>query len=1273
MAEEILESQGIDGSQQQDQQVPEPPKKLSVKDFAAKIKAKYPTYSSVDDNELVSKMLDKYPTYKDQVESPIVKKKETTGEPSKTGVQTDESGIPTVSLSPSPSQKTSQPSVQPSQESNSVWEQSSLNPMSTIKGMTQQPAAPTIPEQIQPVAQAKPKPKVKPKVVERPSITDNANKIDWYNASEAPAGKVEEPKAILGDFNRAVEEQVQYGKTAEAPKDFTAVDFTKHLFNKMIDATNSMPAAAADMVAASIATQMPNPIQAQQFLHDFRTNIYPSIRDFHKKIELNVPKAKEEEFNNSFLSNVVTGIGEMVPAMALPMGSGFLLQAYDNGVNSINQSEEGKNLPEVAKTIFGAASASTLGLLMKLNIDKIFGKDLSKAATSIATKTLNKMLQESEAPITMEAFEKALIPEVTSLKDKIVSNGGKILNSGIHSSLFGTAMAATDDLSKAIVNKATGKKVFDEKSYELPADLGKVFDPNSWGNGWKDIATTSASMGAQGLLLGGVAIPRTQESNYIKEAVTNAKSAEDIAKLKNDINEGLGNGTLAPEDAKRVSDLVDKYVAINSKIPAGTPNRSDVVDKVEQKDDLKNQATQIIDQTKTVDDAFHPQMLKEAEALMNRANEVNGEITGVSSEPVKQSMYLDPLELPELKQQIADINDRISKGGADGEVAKQELATIKEDPIKFYEDRKQNARENLTPETNLNEVLANYDSIINKLKENDKENKSRLSGEVGVGEEPVKTKPVEGGGAQETSGGGVLQAQGTEGEGKGVEPKVGEVTDTEYNNFIDKGAVSDERINDIAEKIKNKEDLSDREKEIFTDKTADINKILKEKQQAELLKQKEVGEEVVPELKDVESTAKALEVGEKDLKKQKELAPKIKEIKNVYFHGTNNNDIKFDENTVFYGSKDEKFADTYGEKIIPTVIELKNPYDLSKSVDGKILDENGNPYKDENGVEYSYSYIDNKVKSKLKERGYDGILMDGDVVAFDKNQVKTLSEAYHEAKADGSNPDLVKAVEDLIGKKTEAELPKQKEVGEEVKEENKKTFFHGGRLDSEGDIFLTPSKEIAKEYASINEGKVKSFSLDENKIMKEDEVRDIIKEMNLSNKEGETDFEDLLLHELLDPRIDTSFSKEDINKIKEEVKKRGYDAISYTDEDITGKSKFGTESIIVINKDAIQPTRKKAGGAVQATTGVPEQQGFKEGVQPSTEPISGGGTETTTTVLKGKEPKLFSQASVNRVEAKKAYAHVNSMDVPTDANGLAKHWLASGGKVGVESFADEVM
>ena len=56
---------------------PQPkPKKLSVKDFATKIKQKYPDYKDIDDKVLTDKIIAKYPVYKDQVElTPNVKKK----------------------------------------------------------------------------------------------------------------------------------------------------------------------------------------------------------------------------------------------------------------------------------------------------------------------------------------------------------------------------------------------------------------------------------------------------------------------------------------------------------------------------------------------------------------------------------------------------------------------------------------------------------------------------------------------------------------------------------------------------------------------------------------------------------------------------------------------------------------------------------------------------------------------------------------------------------------------------------------------------------------------------------------------------------------------------------------------------------------------------------------------------------------------------------------------------------------------------------------------
>ena len=53
----------------QDEQIPvqdpsteqDPPKKLSIGEFAAKIKEKYPDYKDIEDNALVDKIVSKYP------------------------------------------------------------------------------------------------------------------------------------------------------------------------------------------------------------------------------------------------------------------------------------------------------------------------------------------------------------------------------------------------------------------------------------------------------------------------------------------------------------------------------------------------------------------------------------------------------------------------------------------------------------------------------------------------------------------------------------------------------------------------------------------------------------------------------------------------------------------------------------------------------------------------------------------------------------------------------------------------------------------------------------------------------------------------------------------------------------------------------------------------------------------------------------------------------------------------------------------------------------
>lgn len=91
----------------------------------------------------------------------------------------------------------------------------------------------------------------------------------------------------------------------------------------------------------------------------------------------------------------------------------------------------------------------------------------------------------------------------------------------------------------------------------------------------------------------------------------------------------------------------------------------------------------------------------------------------------------------------------------------------------FYADYDGTSRITKTERGNLIELNpSEYKQFTEEPKptQNDKENISGVPSEIGGGEEPVQAKPVEGGGAQEISGGGVLQENVPSGEGK-VEEK----------------------------------------------------------------------------------------------------------------------------------------------------------------------------------------------------------------------------------------------------------------------------------------------------------------------------------------------------------------------------------------------------------------------------------------------------------------------------------------------------------------------
>lgn len=256
----------------------------------------------------------------------------------------------------------------------------------------------------------------------------------------------------------------------------------------------------------------------------------------------------------------------------------------------------------------------------------------------------------------------------------------------------------------------------------------------------------------------------------------------------------------------------------------------------------------------------------------------------------------------------------------------------------------------------------------------------------------------------------------------------------------------------------------------------------------ESLEQREQGEEIAAEgqeivadpLKDVESTTKALEG-------KIEKLPNVfneSNAKDVFYHSTKSKPFtKFDEslkgtnteypNTgqgFFFASKEglvnlkEQNPDAFGDTELPVRLNIKNPINLTlqeifnnkkqaktivEFLFKEELTENEALEKinDEIGLgelsELNESLSSKEFSDFVRDKGYDGIIGDMgegnlEYIVFDLEKIqiltpKAISEAYHKAKADGSNPELVKAVEELLGKPVEAKV---EEIAEEAKKDS---------------------------------------------------------------------------------------------------------------------------------------------------------------------------------------------------------------------------------------------
>jgi len=518
-----------------------------------------------------------------------------------------------------------------------------------------------------------------------------------------------------------------------------AEDYAKYIWDRTVETVGKITSGTVKGLGRMIAMGDDPNFPKEAFIKGVDELGEKARKKIVSPLTSNLNEKRKQDFDDSFLASTVASLPGLAIEAAVPYGVGFMADAFDGAITNINNTKEGAKLPESMKTIYAASSAAAMGILMEAGIDKIVGNKIGVVTNKLTAETITKLLSESEAPITKEAFDAAFKQTAKTFKNKLLTNTAQLG----HSAAVGAAFMGSNEALNIMAEKAINK--YEDKD---------VFEPTSFGQDVARIIKKSAEGAGFGLVMGGVHIPFNKVDNYIKTKVAEAKTPEDINKLKQDLAQNVQNRGIDANSAQRINNLIDEYTNIHSQIPAEVQNKKQVAEKIKQSNDLKQQATQTLESASTLHPAFQSEKVEEAQNLSKAADDIDNK---VSEKPIYK------------------IGDREVDRNTFEQFVKNNDATTKD--IDLYvegDDEMSTELEKIGGVSKVADVEAGIPEHTIKTQTNDKENIPGLPSKVGVGEEPVTTEPIKGAGAEEISTSGVLQAPGAEGEGKGIGDKVGE-------------------------------------------------------------------------------------------------------------------------------------------------------------------------------------------------------------------------------------------------------------------------------------------------------------------------------------------------------------------------------------------------------------------------------------------------------------------------------------------------------------------
>ena len=716
-----------------------------------------------------------------------------------------------------------------------------------------------------------------------------------------------------------------------------------------------------------------------------------------------------------------------IPVGAMTGGSSYYLQSYGESVRDYDKMVEKGQLEAnpLAREFYGNTVGLVSAALEKFAIDKIFGA--GPALKNIQRKAVANVfgkISKSATPLSAKATEKLVEAEIRSLSANIKSRGAKTVYSAVVEGGTEGLQTAMTEGAKIITNKIQGQEVYDEK--EIVDNIGK------------NIFNASVAGGIYGVPMGAVASFGKNVNSSVLKDIANAKTDEDFAKIDNDLEEVFVANNYSPEEREAVATITKNYARIKQKLPPLTPPevQEKVIPLIEQRDKIDEELTakkenaSNLDEAVVADETADIEMLEAKRASIN--DEIRSEVAGTEFKYFEQDGKFfkqlgenQPEEITKSRFDIESIRQEDKQLAQDEEDATTVLDMM-DKPVIINGERATLSQEGQTviakilgkPRIieigNIDEIGNQKLSDVGLTQEESAVTLSDTGGVVVRGVEFVNlfTDP--------------LAAINRDANGNVVSVNL-ETADGKKRTF--RGATADDVAYQITLKKITEDNETRQQFEDFVEANESIKQELESGQVAEapaeaapvvveqvpvVAEEEVVAPEVQPVVKEVAQQPQEAPVVVQETVQEAPVADSLKNVESTAkaLEGKSPEALigLFDAAGVING---ENYNRVMAEGVINMEIELL-PEDIAYASDierkkqlSDRLEYLSKKENKEKEISDLFNYLQEDEKRRIKDAN------------------RYVSIAYHNAKEDGSNPELVKAVEDLVSKKPQETIVKE--------------------------------------------------------------------------------------------------------------------------------------------------------------------------------------------------------------------------------------------------------